>query len=254
MKRLLAILAIALSASASAATLTNVTANVDAPAWKRTHIIGLPGGKLVDPTGTLAPYSKMAAITAANDELNHISAEAIASISNQLARLYANTNRIANFSRKMFVQAHLYPDMTGRDNWWSYIPRQWTDGTNDWAWVYFSRDLTVAPVLKRRYRTETSTNVVEGAWVNWSTNNLPMIEGFANCHLIRYERPEDCRMVVVFNNPYVFNGTKEQGFDFGSRTFTIDGEYYYTGAWTNALGKIWSFNNGVKVRGETDVQ
>ena len=73
MKRLLAILAIALSASASAATLTNVTGNVYAPAWKRTHIIGLPGGKLVDPTGTLAPYSKMAAITAANDEIGRAS-------------------------------------------------------------------------------------------------------------------------------------------------------------------------------------
>lgn len=239
---------------AAAVEVTNVTDAVDAPAWKRTFILGIPGGKLVDPTGTLAPYTRLASIEAANSNLTHISAQAIASISNQLHRLYASTNHIADFTRKQFVQAHLYPDMTGRDNWWSYNAREWTDGTYDYAWVYFSRDLVVPPVVKRRYRTETSTNVVEGQWINWSTNGLPMVEGFANCHLIRYERPEDARMAVCFSNPYVKNGSDEQGFDFGSRTFAVDGEFYYTGAWTNSAGKIWLFDNGVKVKGETDVQ
>jgi len=260
MNRLPAILAaaVALMAELCSASTTNVVTNatkaVDAPAWKRTFVLGLPGGELVDPTGTLAPYTRLKAITSANDQLDHISADAIASISNQLARLYSNTNRIADFTRKQFVQAHLYPDMIGRDNWWSYNAREWTDGTNDYAWVYFSRDLLVAPVLKRRYRTETSTNVVEGQWMDWRTNDLPMVEGFANCHLIRYERPEDARMAVCFSNPYVRNGSADGGFDFGSRTFVVDGEFYYTGAWTNSAGKIWLFNNGVKVKGETDVQ
>lgn len=238
--------------AAETVTVTNKTSPVTVKGWKRTYVYGLSDGRLIDPSGKIASYAAGAAEGATTKKLADIADEARIAANEQLDRLYSKTNLISTFTKKIFVQAVLYPDLTMLSNCWGRVVGEWTDGTNDHAWVYFSREFKVPPVMKRRYRSELATNYVEGVWKDFSAPGQ-LIDGYAGCKEISFVRPDFARNVNCFPSVYLRFGTREAGFDFGTRVFTIDNELYYTGAWTNAQGKIWWWNNGVKTRGEADV-
>ena len=255
MRRLLpfAALAAALALHAFGGGVTNATSDVVVKGWRREYVYGLGGGRIHDPSGKIASWERAAVVKAAAENVGEVADAARSAASNSLRRLYGVTNNVADYSRKMFVQVHLYPDLQSLTNCWGRVVDEWTDGSADHCWVYFSRAFPVAPVMKRRYLGETETNWVEGAWTDW-TNGVRTVDGYEGCREIVYARPEAFRDRNCFANPYVNFGTPEGGFDFGSRTFEVDGRLFFTGAWTNAAGKIWWFNNGVKVLEEEDVE
>lgn len=255
MKRLALLLfaLLALGQSSAVDTYTNKSDTVTVKGWRRYYVYGLGDGTLIDPSGTIASFAAGAAVGATTMKLTEIAEEARLTASNNLARMYAVTNLLSTFTRKIFVQAHLYPDLTMFSNCWGRVAREWTDGTNDHCFVYLSREFLSPPILKRTYRSETETNTVEGVWTDFDAPGV-IIDGYEGCKEIVYERPEGFRNVNCFAQPYLRFGTPEAGFDFGTRLFLIDGKDYFTGAVTNSLGKIWWFNNGVKVRGEADVE
>ncbi len=254
MKRLLTLLFTLAIFAAFGGVKTNTTSAVTKRGWKRTHIIGLPGGKLLDASGKVADYVSGKAYTDVASNQYVLIESAMTGCSNALQRLYAVTNRIELFKKKLFVMAHTYPDMVGRDNFWMYTAQESTDGTNDYAYIYFSVDITNSvPVVKRRYISETGTNIVQGTWVNYTNDNFT-IDGCYHCRRIVFERPEEMRRLVVYPNPYATIGDTQSYFDFGPTFFTVNGEEYYTGAWTNAQGKVFRWSNGVKVGGVKDVQ
>ena len=254
MKHALTILFSVLLFASHGGEMTNVTQTVLKRGWKRTHVIGLPGGTLLDASGKITDYVKGKTYTDVTSNQSAIIEGAMQGCTNALERLYAVTNRIELYQKKLFVMAHTYPDMVSRDNFWMFTPRETTDGTNDYAYIYFSVDITNSiPVVKRRYISETGTNIVQGTWVNYTNDNF-MVEGCAHCRRIVFKRPEGMERLVVYPNPYATIGDVNTYFDFGPTMFTVNDEEYYTGTWTNSNGKIFRWTNGVKVGGIQDAQ
>lgn len=252
MKRVIAIfLALLMLISLYAATETNETKSVTVKRWERHQVYGFADGTLYDPSGKIASRAHAAGIEAAAGGLVELAEAARKAADMQLEKMYAVTNQIETFTKKIFVQATLYPDLTELNNCWSKTVSEWTDGTNDYCQIFVSRELKVPPVVKRRYTTEFSTNYVEGVWIDFDAPGK-MIDGYEGCKEIKFARPSDVIGKNCFKKGYARFGTKENGFDFGIRVFTVDEELPYTGTWTNALGKIWRFNNGVKVGEEQD--
>lgn len=233
------------------ATVTNSTQSVAVKGWKRHYVYGFADGTLHDPSGKIASRAHAAAIEAGALSLVEIAEAARRTADEQLDKMYAVTNLLETFTKKIFVQATLYPDLSELNNCWAKTVSEWTDGTNDYCQIFVSRELKVPPVVKRRYTTEFSTNYVEGVWINFDAPGK-MIDGYEGCKEIKFKRPSDVIGKNCFKKGYARFGTKENGFDFGTRVFTVDEELPYTGTWTNALGKIWRFNNGAKVGEEQD--
>ena len=266
MTRTLAHLALALVAAAaflapsgaSASVSTNEPSATDAvtvKGWRRTYVYGTADGRLVDPSGKIASYASGAAEGATTKRLSEIADAAEDAAAKNLERMYSVTNLLATFTKKIFVKAHLYPDLVALSNCWGRIAGEWTDGTNDHCWVYFSRELKIPPTMKRVYRSETETNAVEGVWTDFTNETArATVDGYEGCREIVYVRPAAHVMQNCFPQPYLRFGTEEGGFDLGTRVFTLDDELGFTGAVTNSTGKVWWYNNGIKVREEQDVQ
>ena len=242
--------ALATLASVFADEKTNVTSAVEVKGWKRHYVYGTADGNLIDPSGKIASYAAGAAEGETTQMLSELADESQSVATNNLARMYAVTNLLETFTKQIYVQAHLYPDLTQLSNCWGRVVREWTDGSRDHCWVYFSRTINVPPTMKRRYSSETGTNWVEGVWTDFADTRL--VDGYENCREIVYERPADFAMRNTFSQPYLNFGMPDTGFDFGTRAMTLDGELPLTCAVTNSLGKVWWWVNGVKVRGETD--
>ena len=239
---------------ASGEIVTNISNAVTVKRWERHYIYGFADGTLHDPSGKIASKAHAAGIEASIKSLTEIAEDARRAAAQNLERMYAVTNLIDTFTRKIFVQATLYPQFASFSNCWGRVASEWTDGTNDICMVYLSREFKVPPVIKRRYITELSTNLVEGVWTDFSASGQ-IVDGYEGCKEIRFKRPEGVTGKNCFSRQYLKFGIPGSGFDFGTRVFAVDGEIYYTGTWTNALGKIWRFNNGVNVtEEEVDVQ
>ena len=251
--RLTALILTLFASVAVLADITNATSAVDVRGWKRSYVYGTDDGRIIDPSGQIADGTVRQTLIETQARFAKVVAAAKTSSSNEIAKLYAVTNNLQNYKKRIFVQVHLYPNLHQHSNVWSYAAREWTDGTNDHVWVYFSKKLIVPPVMKRVYRSETQTNVVEGVWTDFKSEGIT-IDGYEGCRELVYKRPDDVVGRVTFRNPYINFGTKENGFDFGTRVFTINGETFYTGMFTNSLRKINRWNNGVKVGGELDVE
>ena len=250
MRRAILVLALLPAAVSFASVVTNCTPSVEVKGWKRHYVYGTADGNLIDPSGKIASYAAGAAQGKTTQMLSQLADESRLIASNNLARMYAVTNLVETFPNKIYVQAHLYPDLTQLSNCWGRVVKEWTDGENDHCWIYFSRQMNIPPKMKRRYSSETATNWVEGVWADFSDTRL--VDGYENCREIVYERPEGFVGRNTFSRPYVNFGVPDNVFDFGTRTMTLDNELPLTCAVTNSLGKVWWWVNGVKVRGEID--
>ena len=241
---------LACSFGALAETVTNHSATVKVKRWERHYVYGFADGSLHDPSGKIASKAHAAGIEASIKSLSDIAEEARATAGANLERMYAVTNQIETFTRKIFVQATLYPQFQNTSNCWGRVASEWTDGTNDVCMVYFSREFKVPPVLKRKYITELATYIVEGEWTDFAASG-ELVDGYEGCKEIRFKRPEAVIGKNCFSRQYLKFGLPESGFDFGTRVFAVDGEIYHTGSWTNANGSVMRFNNGVKITEET---
>ena len=232
---------------------TNYTPSVTVKGWKRHYVTGFADGTLADPSGKIASRAHAAGVEAAAKAVAQLADEARRESEKILGELYAKTNLISTFTKKIFVQAELYPDLTKLVNCWGKVVSEWTDGTNDVCMIYFSREFKVPPKISRRYRTELESIYVEGKWTDFDAPGK-LVDGYEGCREIVFKRPEAVLGVNCFSRGYLKFGREDGVFDFGTRTFTIDGELYHTGEWTNALGRVWRFNNGVKTGDEYEVR
>ena len=260
MKRALSIIPIALVAVCALADDATVTTNVvtnlvseirTVKEWKRTYIIGKEGGRLTDPTGTIADYATGAALAASARHSQTIMDGAYIGLTNALESLYAVTNNIGNFDNRIYLAGDLQPDDTARSNLWCYIPKHsFTNGV-DTFWVWYSHRLGNAPRMQFRYRTETAEELVDGVWeaenINQWSNQTYTVDGYEWCHKISTVRPQSVGNMVMNIGAYPRFGTEQGGFDFARKAFTIDNELPFTGAFTNVDGFVESYINGVFV-------
>ena len=239
-----------LALAATNAVTTNLVSNVQtAKGWRRYHVIGVEGGTLRDASGTIADYASGAAVEASAALLPEIAAAANEGLTNALARLYAVTNNIGNFTDRVYVAGDLSADDVERENFYAYVAGEAWDGVNDVLYVWFPAELPSAPRIKWRYTTSVGEYWVAGDFETpWDTKTYT-VNGFEGCHKCVVARPREVCNITMRVNAYPQFGSEADGFDFARRRFAlVDGvatNLPWTGSWTNRAGVVHRWNNGV---------
>lgn len=206
MKRILSLLAFHLLLITS---LCAQTSNVETvKAWTRTHVMGLPGGGLYDPTGTLADAQRLSAVQAVNGQASNIVAAADAGLADALARLYDAAARTNDFTGRLYVAADMDSD-PGYDNVEGYVIRETveTNGVTAHYYVHYTRELDRAP--ETVWAFDLGNGAVGWAAGSAATNNATTnILGYA-CYDFAVERPAAARLVVLRTHRFLKFGAPE---------------------------------------------
>ena len=211
-------------------------------AWTRTYIMGLPGGTLRDPTGTIADAQRCAAAAASVTASSNLVNAAHTGLTNALASLYAVTNRIDDFTSRIYLAADMEDD-PGYSNIWSAVVGESveTNGTLHY-YCHYNRELSAPPI------TRWSFDIEEGSilWADGvvSTNNITTnCNGYA-CYDISVVPPAGVGNVVLRANKFMIIGAAGYPLDIADAginmiTNGVSAEAY-TGevAYTNVAGVI----------------
>lgn len=218
------------------------TSNVETVlGWKRTYIIGRPGGTLTDPTGSLADYARQAAANALHTEASNIVAAAGQGLTNALGRLWAVADRTNDFAGRVYIAADMDAD-PGYENIEAFTVHEETD-TNKTVryYVHYTRELAQPP------KTVWAFGVAEGV-TYWSpgcvcTNNTTTnVNGFA-CYEIAVNRPPETGNMLMRTHRYLKFGAPGQGLDIPDAGLRL-----IDGAETNTpyTGAVVYTNSGVE--------
>lgn len=184
------------------ASLYAQTSNVQTvKAWTRTHVMGLPGGTLLDPTGSIADALRLETAKASIEQSSNLVAAANAGMSNALARLYAVTNKVSEFTGRIYLAADMDDD-PGYSNVWSAVVSESveTNGTLHYYCAY-SRSLASPPRTRWAFETAAGTFL----WANGvvATNNVTTnVLGLA-CYDIAVVKPAGVGNVVLRTNKFM---------------------------------------------------
>lgn len=232
--------------AANTNAVTNVVSNVrTVKGWTRQYVHVLRDGSLIDPSGKLveAGLEVERKERAGNAQL--IMESARDGMTNSLARVYAMTNLVHGGS--LSVRLSMKPPVSNT-NFYAYVVSEHTDGTNDVAIYYFSRQLSMPPKVQRRYRDGVSSGFVEGEWHNWTTNGVDVTDSdgvtWSGCNELRFTRPSWAVGVPVRPNRHPRLGHPVTGFDFGGAMVFVNGRPTLTGYVTNGTQRAY-FDNGV---------
>ena len=237
---------------------TNVVSNVQTVrGWTRQKVGVRPDGTLVDPSGSLVSAALEAERGERARNAQVVTEAARDGMTNALARVYALTNRVPDAS--VSLRLSMKPP-AANTNFYAYIVSERTDGTNDVATYYFSRQLLIPPKVQRRYRDGTYTAFVEGGWLNWSTNGVDVTDSegvtWEGCNELRFVRPAWAVGVPAKPNRHPALGHPATGLDFAGATVYVDGRLTLTGYVTNSVDGVRAyFDNGVfKVLEEVETE
>lgn len=233
---IIAALALCLSASAQTSNVQTVKA------WTRTHVLGVTGGTLRDPTGSIADAQRLAATVESVNASSNLVSAAAAGLSNALARLYAVTNRTSEFSGRIYLAADMEDDPAYENVWGAVVGETVeTNGTLHY-FCHYSRELATAP------RTRWSFDLAPGT-VLWSdgaaaTNNATTnFNGYA-CYDISVPPPAGVGNVVLRANKFMRIGAPGYPLDISDaglrliRAGTTNDAYTGSVVYTNVVGAV----------------
>lgn len=235
---LIALCLIALTASAQ-------TSNVETvKAWKRTHVIGIPGGGLLDPTGTIADGQRSAAAAAMIAESSNIVAAAGQGLTNALQRLWGAADHTNDFTGRLYIAADMDDDPDYENIEAFVIREEYTSNTVHY-FTHYTRLLATAP------NTMWAFAPAEGV-TYWSPGsidtNAPLtnILGYA-CYDITVERPAQAGNIILRTNKFLKWGAADTPLDIADTGLEI-----VSGGTTNApyTGSV-VFTNGTVETTET---
>ena len=232
--------------AANTNAVTNVVSNVQrVKGWTRQYVHVSRDGSLNDPSGKLVDAGLEAERRERAGNAQRVTEAARDGMTNSLARVYAMTNQVHGGS--LSVRLSMKPP-SANTNFYAYVVSEHTDGTNDVAMYYFSRQLAIPPKVQRRYRDGVSTTYVEGEWNNWTTNGVEVTDSdgvsWSGCNKLRFARPSWAVGVPVRPNRHPRLGHPVSGFDFGGATVYVNGRLTRTGYVTNGTQRAY-FDNGV---------
>ena len=246
-------LALCLIAGAAMAQ-TNVTTNTvvsnarTVKAWRRTYVMGVEGGRLLDASGTIADKERGLSMQASAGYASNLTAAAYTGISNALGRLYAVTGQVSRFSDRIYVAGDLEPSELGASNFWWYVAAEGYEGVStNLYWVWFSRRPAYPPKLQFHYRTEGAGSLVTADCVQW--NSLVDTNGFAGCVEYRAIRPSFAQGITMRLNPFGRLGAPGGSLDLSQAGLAIvQGgvtNIPFTGTYTNTAGQVKRFQSGL---------
>ena len=188
-----------------------------------------------------------AAETAAAGEAAEHAAEigdaANAAMTNALRRL---NDASANAATNAIGIALVVAPETTRTNLTAFVVKTESDGVTDTQWVWFNRQIDLAPSRFVVYETHDRAATNKVTWANW-TNAVTVVHNgrtWEGCHVCTVTRPTWAQGVTCLDLPNeTFGGPS--GFDFGDLLLTMDGGPLCTGYVTNGVtGDVLYFDNG----------
>jgi len=202
------IVAILLIAADAVAQTSNVQT---VRAWTRTHVMGLPGGTLRDPTGTIADAQRQAAAESAIEESGNIVAAAGQGLTNALERLWEAADATNRFTGRLYLAADMDADPDA-ENIEAYVVAESVDpGGAIHYYTHYTRLLETAP--RTVWAFEPSPGVAYWAPGSIDTNKpLTNVLGHA-CYDIRVERPPQVGNIILRTNRFLEWGTPDTPLD-----------------------------------------
>lgn len=188
------------------------TSNVETVrAWRRTHVMGLPGGTLRDPTGTIAEGQRAAAAAALSGASSNIVSGAAEGLTNALERLWAVAAETNRFTGRLYLAADMEAD-PDCENIEAYVVAE-SAGTGGLmhCYTHYTRQLAEAP------RTVWLFELAPGT-VYWAPGaidtNAPLtnVLGYA-CYDIRVQRPPQAGNMILRTHRFLGWGAPDTPLD-----------------------------------------
>lgn len=232
---MLLLFAIALFAAAQTSNVETVRA------WRRTHVMGIPGGTLRDPTGTIAEGQRQAAAEAAIAESSNIVAAAGQGLADALERLWDAADQTNRFTGRLYIAADMDND-PAYENIEAFVVGESAESNTLHYYTHYTRVLSAPP------RTLWSFTPSPGVtyWAAGSIDtNAPMtnVLGYA-CYDISVQRPDEIGPIILRTHRFLKWGTPSVPFDIPDAGLEIvtpgATNLAYTGevAFTNAQAEI----------------
>jgi hypothetical protein len=206
------------------------TSNVETvKAWTRDPVMAdLQTGELRDTSGLIADGQRMAATESGLNACTNLVIAANAGLSNALARLYAETNRVSAFEGRVYIAADMDVD-EGNSNIWFTTGREWLDP--DLAvhyWVNCSHTLSVFPETLWDFETAQGEVVYATGEAQNSGQPVTNINGIAYYH-VKVPRPQGVGNVVIRTNKHLKMGHSTKPLNLAPAGMTLNGAALYTG-------------------------
>ena len=228
------------------ATGTNVvitSGTVEEPAWKRRVVMQSGTGEIMNDGGAVGSAAESAAAGEAADHAADISDAAHSAMTNAVRVL---TDASADAATNAVALALVVMPETSRSNLTAYVVKTETDGVTDTQWVWYNRQIDLAPNRYVVYQTydRAATNKVE--WADWTATTNVTHNGrtWEGCHVCTVLRPIWAQGGACLDLPNDRLGGPS-GFDFGDLLLTVGGDPAYTGIVSNGVtGAVLYFDNG----------
>lgn len=232
-----------LAAAGGTTNIVIVSEPVEEPAWKRQVVMQSADGGILNDSGQVGSAAEAAAAGEAAEHAGEISDAANVAMTNALVTLDEAAGQAATNAIALALVAA--PE-TVRSNLTAYVVKTESDGTNDTQWVWFNRQLALAPSRYVVFETYGRAATNRAEWVEW-TNTVTVVRNgrtWEGCHVCTVARPAWARGVACLDLPNEkFGGPF--GFDFGDMLLTTGGQPLYTGLVTNGVtGEVLYFDNG----------
>ena len=232
-----------LGAPAGATNIVITSETVYEPAWKRSVVMQDGEGMIYNDDGSVGSAAESAASGEAAVRAAEISDAANVAMSNALISLNvagatAATNAIA-------LALVVMPE-TSRTNLTAYVVKTETTGIVDTQWVWYNRQIDLAPNRYVVYETHDRAATNKVTWIDWQTTHTVTHKGrtWQGCHKCTVTRPTWAQGESCLDLPNDKLGGPA-GFDFGDILLTMGGAPLYTGFVTNGVtGAVLYFDNG----------
>lgn len=233
-----------LFADRGATNIVIVSGTIEEPAWKRQVVMKNGAtGEIMNDGGKVGRAAESAAAGEAAERAAEIGEAANVAMTNALQTLVtAQTGAATNAIALALV---VMPE-TSRSNLTAYVVKTTTAGAVDTQWVWYNRQLDLAPNRYVVYETHDRAATNKVKWVDWQTTETITHNGrtWEGCHRCTVTRPTWAQGVTCLDLPNDRLGGPT-GFDFGDMLVTIDGVPAYTGFVTNGVtGAVLYFDNG----------
>ena len=232
-----------LFADRGATNIVITSETIEEPAWKRRVVMQTAEGKTLNDGGVVGDAAKSAAAGMAADRAADISEAANVAMTNALSVL---VDASANAATNSIGLAMVILPETDRTNLTAYVVKTETDGYTDTQWVWYNRQIALAPNRYVVYETYDRATTNKAAWVNW-TNAVTVVHNgrtWEGCHVCTVTRPTWAQNAACLDLPNERLGGPS-GFDFGDMLLTVGGVPAYTGVITNGVtGAVLYFDNG----------
>ena len=233
-----------LAATAGSTNIVITSKTIEEPAWKRDVVMKSGAtGEIFNDGNAIGDAAQSAASGEAAEHAAEISDAANVAMTNALRTL---TDASAGAATNAIGIALVVMPETTRSNLTVYVVKTETDGVTDTQWVWYNRQISLAPNRFVVYQTHDRAATNKVTWANW-TNTVTVVQNgrtWEGCHVCTVTRPAWAQHTTCLDRPNDTLGGAN-GFDFGDLLLTMENASLYTGFVTNGVtGAVLYFDNG----------